>query len=140
MYRSRWIIRTQLGFGALSVLLLLAFLMPYARGGWVREAAVIIVYFPFLVALGAGATLSARSEKLCRLAGDISYPLYMTHYAVIWSFGLYYESHKPGTAQLALVISSGVLIMVGFAYLVMAFYDIPVRRFLGSRAPSRASL
>ncbi len=139
VYRSKWIIRTKLGFSALSVLLLLAFLMPYAQGGWIRQAAVIIVYFPLLVALGAGATLSPRSEKVCKFAGNISYPLYMTHYAVIWSFDNYYKSHKPDTAHLALVVSSGVLIMVGFAYLVMVFYDTPVRSFLGSKARSPAS-
>ncbi len=33
VYRSNWIIRTRLGFGTLSVLLLLALLMPYAHGG-----------------------------------------------------------------------------------------------------------
>jgi peptidoglycan/LPS O-acetylase OafA/YrhL len=139
VYRSQWIIRTKLGFSGLSVLLLLAFVMPYARGGWIREAAVMIVYFPLLVALGAGVTLSPRSEKFCKFAGNISYPLYMTHYAVIWMFGNYYESHKPDTAHMALVVSSGVLIMVSFAYLVMMFYDIPIRSFLSSKARPHAS-
>ena len=139
VYRSKWIIRTKLGFSALSGLLLLAFLMPYARGGWIREAAVIILYFPLLVALGAGATLSSRSEKLCKFAGSISYPLYMTHYCVIWMFGNYYRSHKPDTAHLALVVSCGVLIMVGFAYLVMEFYDTPIRSFLRSKTQLHTS-
>lgn len=132
-------IRTKLGFSALSVLLLLAFVMPYAEGGWIREAAVIIVYFPVLVALGAGAKLSPRSENFCKFSGNISYPLYMTHYAVIWSFENYYRSHKPDTAHLTLVVSSGVFIMVGFAYLVMVFYDGPIRSYLGSKARSHAS-
>ena len=139
VYRSKWIIRTRLGFTALSVLLLLAFVMPYAKGGWIREAAVIIVYFPLLVALGAGAMLSRRSEKFCKIAGSISYPLYMTHYSVIWMFGNYYESHKPGTGHLALLVGSGVLIMVSFAYLVMMLYDTPIRKFLRSKAGSHAS-
>ena len=60
-----------------------ALVMPYATGAWVREAAVIVIYFPLLVALGAGATVSGRVERLCRFSGDLSYPLYMTHYAVI---------------------------------------------------------
>ena len=64
VYRFKWVIRLELGFSALSVLLLLAFLMPYAKGGWIREAAVIILYFALLVALGAGATLTARSKQV----------------------------------------------------------------------------
>ena len=138
VYRSKWIIRTKLGFSALSVLLLLAFLMPYAEGGWIREAAVMILYFPFLVALGAGSSLSPRSEKLCRFAGNISYPLYMTHYSVIYIFEHYYRSQKPDMAHTAVIVSSGVLIMVGFAYLVMVFYDIPIRSYIRSKARSHA--
>ncbi len=134
VYRSKWILRSRLGFTGLSVLLLLAFVMPYAKGGWIREAAVMILYFPLLVALGAGVTLSSRAEKLCNFAGNISYPLYMTHYAVIWSFGSYYESHKPDPAHTTLIVSSGVLITVGFAYLAMVLYDIPIRRYLQSKA------
>lgn len=133
VHRSRWIIRTKLGFGSLSVLLLLAFVMPYAKGAWVWEAAVIVVYFPLLVVLGAGATLGPRTETLCKLGGDLSYPLYMTHYAVIWSFGEFYERYKPDMAHTALYVIGGVLILTAFAYLVMVFYDLPVRAFLRSR-------
>ena len=133
VYRSSWTIRTKLGVGSLSVLLVLALVMPYAGGGWIREAAVIIVYFPLLVALGAGANLSSGAEKFCRFAGSISYPLYMTHYAVIWSFGRYYKIYKPDTAHLTFVVVSGVIILTGLAYLVMVFYDVPVREFLRSK-------
>ena len=139
VYRSKWIIRTKLGFTPLAVLLVLAFVSPYAKGGWIRESAIIILFFPLLVALGAGVTLRPTSIKFCKFAGNISYPLYMTHYAVIWAFGNYYYSQKPDAAHLALVVISGVLILVGFAYLVMTYYDIPIRRWLGSKARSRAS-
>jgi len=132
VYRSKWIIRTRLGVGALSFLLLLAFVMPYAKGGWVREAAVMILYFPLLVVLGAGAALSDRATKFCKIAGNISYPLYMTHYSVIYVFGNFYDAYKPDTFNLALVVSTGVLVLLAFAYAVMTFYDIPVRRFLTS--------
>jgi peptidoglycan/LPS O-acetylase OafA/YrhL len=138
VYRSRWIIRSRLGFGVLSVLLVLAFVMPYVRHGWIREAAVILFYFPLLVALGAGATLSARSEKLCTFAGDMSYPLYMTHYAVIWIFGNYYSTYKPDMKHLAIVVTCGTITMVGFAYLVMRFYDIPLRSYLRSKQRAAA--
>jgi peptidoglycan/LPS O-acetylase OafA/YrhL len=132
VYRSKWIIRTRIGFPALSLLLILAFVMPYAKGAWVREAVVMIFYFPLLVVLGAGATLSAGSRKFCKLAGNISYPLYMTHYSVIYIFGNFYDTHKPDALSLALVVSGGVLVLLAFAYVVMMFYDVPIRRFLSS--------
>jgi peptidoglycan/LPS O-acetylase OafA/YrhL len=115
------------------VLLVLALVMPYARGGWIREAAVIIVYFPLLVALGAGATISPRMERLCRFSGDLSYPLYMTHYSVIWIWGDYAEKHKLSTGGLALPVLCGVTAMVAVASLVMIAYDKPVRAWLRTK-------
>lgn len=57
----------------------------------------------------------------------------MTHYAVIWSFGKYYERLKPDAVHLTVVVIGGVLLLTGFAYLVMIFYDLPVRAFPRSR-------
>ena len=133
VYRMGWRLRTRLGFGALSVLLVLALAMPYARGGWIREAAVIILYFPLLIALGAGATVSPRVERLCRLSGDLSYPLYMTHYSVIWIWGDFAVKHNLATGGLAPDVICGVILMVAFAYLVMVAYDKPVRAYLRAR-------
>jgi peptidoglycan/LPS O-acetylase OafA/YrhL len=133
VYRMGWRLRTRLGFGALSVLLVLALVMPYARGGWIREAAVIVVYFPLLVALGAGATVSPRVERLCKFSGDLSYPLYMTHYSVIWIWGDFAEKHKLATGGLAPYVICGVATMVAFACLVMVAYDKPVRAYLRAR-------
>jgi peptidoglycan/LPS O-acetylase OafA/YrhL len=132
IFRSGWTIRSRIGFSIIAVLLLLAFLMPYAHRGWVREAAVVLFYFPFLVALGAGATLSARSAKICTFAGNMSYPLYMTHYSVIWIFGNYYSRYKPDALHLAIVVACGVIVMVGVAYIAMIGFDIPVRRYLAA--------
>lgn len=139
VYRSRWIIRTRLGFTALTVLLLAALMMPYFRWNWQAEWLVVVLYFPLLVALGAGATLNRRSESLCIFSGKMSYPLYMSHYAAIWIFGNYLSGHKPGMGKQALAVTTGVLALTGFAYLVMAGYDIPVRRYLTARRLARAS-
>ncbi len=138
VYRMGWIIRTRLGFPALAVLLLLAFVMPFAKGAWVREAAVILIYFPLLVALGAGVTVGPRTERLCTFAQDLSYPLYMSHYAVIWMWGNYYGSRRPDAAHLALLVSTGVVMMVAVGWGVMVGYDVPVRRWLGERLRDKA--
>jgi peptidoglycan/LPS O-acetylase OafA/YrhL len=133
IYRFNWIIKNKLGFIGLSALLALAFLMPFSKWNWLSEPIVVLLYFPLIIALGAGATLTSGLKKLCTFSGNISYPLYMTHYAVIWMFGNYYTSHKPGAGQLALIIITGLIILVTFAYLVMVSYDIPVRKYLTSK-------
>lgn len=130
IYRSNWIIKNKIGFIGLTLLLLLAFIMPFSKWNWISELLVVLFYFPLLISLGAGATLSSGLKKLCTFSGNISYPLYMTHYAVLWMFGNYYTTHKPDTTQLALIIMAGIFLLVGAAYLVMVFYDIPVRKYL----------
>ena len=62
----------------------------------------------------------------------------MTHYAVIWIFGNYYRLHHTDAAHLALIVTSGVLVMLGFAYLVMVLYNTPVRKYLSSRRRAKA--
>lgn len=133
IYRFNWIVKNKLGFTGLAVLLILLFMMPYFKWDWIAELFVVLFCFPLLVSLGAGSTLSTASKKLCVFSGQISYPLYMTHYAAIWIFGNYYTINKPSTFELSAVIITGTILLVGFAYLAMVLYDIPVRRYLTNK-------
>jgi len=133
IYRSNWIIKNKLGFAGLAVLLSLAFIMPFSKWNWLSETLVVLFYFPLLIALGAGAALKPGLRKVAVFSGKISYPLYMTHYAVLWMFGNYYTQHKPGNTELAFIIIAGVILLVGLAYLVMVAYDIPVRKYLNDK-------
>ena len=130
LYRSNWVIKNRIGFPGLAILLSMAFFMPGSSWNWLTEALVVIFYFPLLVALGAGSSLSPQWKNLCRFSGNISYPLYMTHYAFIWIFGNYYTNNKPSINELPYIIIPGVIFLVGFAYVVMKYYDIPTRRYL----------
>ncbi len=137
IYRSNFIIKNKLGFFGVAILLFLAFIMPSSKWNWISEPVVVLFYFPLMIALGAGATLKSGLKKTCIFLGKISYPLYMTHYAVLWMFGNYYTSHKPGTMQLALITIAGLVILTGASYLVMIFYDIPVRKYLSNKRRER---
>lgn len=132
IFRFNLIIRSKIGFLGLSLLLLLAFLMPF-NWGWQGELVVVILYFPLLIALGAGAKISEGLKKLCKFSGDISYPLYMTHYAVIFMFLHYYTSSQPTTSQLVSIIITGMIVLTGVAYIAMVAFDIPVRRYLNAK-------
>jgi len=133
IYRSNWIIKNKLGFGALTILLLLAFLMPFSEWNWISEPLVVLLYFPLLISLGAGAVLKPGLKKVCTFSGKISYPLYMTHYAVLWMFGNYLTNYKPDMTQLTFIVITSVILLFGFAYLVMVFYDIPLRNYLHTK-------
>lgn len=133
VFRLGWRFRTRAGLVVLSLLLLAAFAMPYAPGAWMREALVIIVLFPLVVAFGAGATPTPRETRLCQLSGDLSYPLYMTHYGVIWIWGDYAAKHHLASSPLWVAVGIGAVIMVAFAWLVLKLYDEPVRAWATRR-------
>lgn len=133
IYRSNWIIKSNIGFIALAILLALAFLSPFSTWNWLVEPIIVLFYFPLLIALGAGATLSSKLKKLCNFSGKISYPLYMTHYSVIWIFLNYYSTHKVDTIHLTFIVVTGTIFLIGASYLMMILYDIPFRKYLTSK-------
>jgi peptidoglycan/LPS O-acetylase OafA/YrhL len=90
----------------------------------------VIVYFPFLIALGAGARTNAASARICKFSGDISYPLYMTHYPFLWIVYSYIEVRKPTIPQLTILTVVGTILLIINAYLIMRFLDIPIRNYL----------
>jgi peptidoglycan/LPS O-acetylase OafA/YrhL len=131
IYRLGWRLRTRLGFFTLGLLLILALTSPYAKGAWIREVIVIMVVFPLIIALGAGASATPQIERLCKFSGDMSYPLYMTHYGVMWIWGDYAAKHHLiASTALWTEIALGVSITVAFAWVVLRVYDQPVRRYL----------
>ncbi|MDF2454738.1 MAG: acyltransferase 3 [Cytophagaceae bacterium] len=132
LYRFRWIISSSLGFVSLSLLLLLTFMLPFFSINWLTEVLVIVVIYPLLIALGAGTHVNAKIGKVCSFLGDLSYPLYMTHYALLWFFVNYYTKYHPESWELFFIVSGGTLVMIGFAYLVLKVYDLPLRRYLSS--------
>jgi len=140
VYRSNWIIKSQLGFAAMTILLTLAFLFPFSdKLNSITDAVFVILYFPFLIALGAGSTSSGVVNKICNFLGEISYPLYMLHYTFIWIFAGYLKTHKPNTVQLTFIITIGTLLLIGFAYVVMVFIDVPIRRYFTNKLKTRAA-
>ncbi|PKK35577.1 acyltransferase [Siphonobacter sp. SORGH_AS_0500] len=134
VYRSQWIIPSKLGLVSLSILLLLSFLIPFSKHtSRLVDPLVLIFYLPFLVALGAGATHHLVYQKICKFLGDISYPLYMTHYPFIWLVLSYMEVKKPSVQEMVVVMIAGVILLILFAYAVMVLLDIPLRKYFTHR-------
>jgi peptidoglycan/LPS O-acetylase OafA/YrhL len=140
IYRSNWIIKNKLGLPGMSVLLLIAFLSHYNdHWNWLIEPVLVILYLPLLVSLGAGASLAGKHQKINKISGDISYPLYMTHYPFVWIFLTYVAVEKPSVARLWCVIPVAVILLISLAYLVSTFLDFPIRRYLTDKLKSSAS-
>lgn len=133
IYRCRWIIPNKLGFLPLTALLMLAFLVPFSGWNLLSESIIVLIYFPLLIGIGAGTQPASRVRQFCVFSGKISYPLYMTHYWLIWLFADYLNAHRPEGMQLFGIVLAVLALQVVLAYVVMVVFDIPVRRMLSRR-------
>jgi peptidoglycan/LPS O-acetylase OafA/YrhL len=121
-----------------SLSLAIVLYMPRIGGAdhvWMNgifEAVSIIVLFPLIVYLGASGIIKGGWEqKLCRFLGDISYPLYMVHYPLVYFYVAWISNNKGVTLAQAwpyvLVILVG---SIALAYAALKWYDEPVRKWL----------
>lgn len=123
-----------------SVLLVLVLSFPRMGGYhnvWVNglyESLVIILVFPLIIYLGAiGEVKEVWSQKLCTFLGNISYPLYITHFPIVCVYYAWTTNNKITMAQGATV---GILFIIGaimLAYASMKMYDLPIRKWLARR-------
>ena len=123
---------------SLAIVVLLS--MPYVGNGealWMNgiyDSVCAILIFPMLVYLGAsGKTTDKHSARICKFLGDISYPLYMVHYPLIY---LYFGWVKKENLTFAEAWPEAVALVVGsivLAYISLKLYDEPVRRSMTKR-------
>ncbi|UEG55174.1 acyltransferase [Mucilaginibacter daejeonensis] len=137
IFRYKLIIRNKLPFIVIAVLLFLAFISPHTQFNSLTELLIVLFYFPLIIMIGAGAVITNRTKACCTFLGDISYPFYMTHYAVMWMFGNYYLAHHPSMSILAMIIPVTTTLLIGIAYLVMIKYDRPFRNYLNRKFMGR---
>lgn len=94
----------------------------------------IAFIFPALVWLGASGSASGITQKANRFLGELSYPLYIVHYPIMYIFYAWLIKNDiytlSGCLPVALlVIASSILL----AYICLKFYDEPIRRWLSGR-------
>ena len=119
------------------------FLQGGVKFNGMYEAFVILCIFPLLVMTGAGSTISGKSQKICQFLGNVSYPLYITHYPLIYFQMSWLRRHPildPTAAEpVAGAVSLGVhiafcvcifLLAIGIAWALFKLYDEPVREWL----------
>jgi peptidoglycan/LPS O-acetylase OafA/YrhL len=121
-----------------SLLVAIILYMPRIGGAdhvWMNgiyESVCIIIVFPFIVYLGASRLIqSQRENRVCKFLGEISYPLYMVHYPLVYFYVAWISNHKGVTMvevwPYALLVLVGAIVL---AYGALKWYDEPVRRWL----------
>lgn len=98
------------------------------------ESFCIIFIFPIIVSMGAGGKVTGKySSRICKFLGDISYPIYITHYPLIYIYTAWVCNNN---ATITEGIPYMILVLVGaiaLAYASLKLYDEPVRRRLTER-------
>jgi len=128
-------------FAVCSLLIIVVLSIPRIGGTehlWMNglyESFVIIIVFPLIVSIGAGGSIKGKhAVRLCKFLGDISYPLYITHYPLIYLFTAWVANNKIQMGGYGLFV--GFLLMlasIAIAYACLKLYDEPVRNWLKKR-------
>jgi peptidoglycan/LPS O-acetylase OafA/YrhL len=134
------LIRIKNAFAVCSLLLLIVFFIPRIGGPdhlWMNgiyESVCIILVFPLVVSIGAGGEITGKfANKVCKFLGGISYPLYITHYPLIYLHMAWVINNKV-PREPGLLVGAGVVVLsVAIAYACQKLYDEPVRKWLTNR-------
>lgn len=122
---------------SLLIIIILAIPRIGGRGLWMNglyESLSIIFIFPLIVYMGASGKVEGKyATRICKFLGDISYPIYITHYPLIYIYtGWVYDtkvSLKHAYPVALLVFVSCIIL----AYTCLKLYDEPIRRWLNRK-------
>jgi peptidoglycan/LPS O-acetylase OafA/YrhL len=123
-----------------SLLLVAVLVFPRVGGEsslWANglyDSLAIIIAFPLIVYLGASGTIEGKwMNKICSFLGGISYPLYITHFPILYVYYGWIVNKQVSLKQAWPVGLLVLAISIGVAYLTSRLYDIPVRKWLTRR-------
>ncbi|NII05504.1 acyltransferase family protein [Luteibacter anthropi] len=140
LMRTGWHVRLPAAFGLSSMLLVIALAMPRLGGSehpWVNgayEALCIMLVFPLVIAIGAGTREPGKASlRIASTLGRLSYPIYITHYPLIYLYRAWAHRTQP-SAMIGASVGAGLLLAaIAIAWSLTVFYDEPVRRWLARK-------
>jgi len=140
LFRVSKLIQVKHAFLLCSLLVVFFLAMPRIGGSehlWMNglyDSMIIIFIFPLIVYLGASGELKGRyAAKICKFFGGISYPIYITHYPIIYIYTGWISNHKIPFSEAYPVALLVLVSSVSLAYLCLKLYDEPVRIWLKKR-------
>ena len=130
-------IRLRGGFWWCSLAIVVLLAIPCIGGkqgvpDGIFQAVCILLLFPLIVLTGAGSTTTdKRSTAICKWLGEISYPIYITHYPLMYMQMDWAAQHGDAPLWQHIAVSAGIMFMsILLARCVFKAYDLPVRAWL----------
>ncbi len=143
LYRmSKWRINLRKGGMTICSLAVTATLVVPHIGGanheWLNGlycAMTILFIYPAIVAAGAGSELKGKkTTAICKFLGMISYPLYITHYPMIYVQMNWAAQHADAPLGTHIWVAVSIFIAsIAVAYASVKVYDTPVRKWLADK-------
>ena len=132
-------------FWICTIILVVLFHVPNITGkgaisyNGVFEILTITLIFPMLIGLGAsGKTTDNLTAGISKFLGNISFPVYIVHYPLMYLFYSWLIENKlytfGETWQIALIVMAGSVVI---AWLCLKCYDEPVRKWLTKKFLSK---
>lgn len=100
--------------------------------GWKVAVCFVLGLLMIPATTGAGSkTTDMRSAQWCETLGNLSYPLYITHYPLMYVQMTWAATHQSSPAWHHVVLNIGMcVISIGIAWALLKLYDEPVRAWL----------
>lgn len=124
-------------FWICSVMLVALFAVPYipSDGGIslnsLYEFVCIALIFPLLVWLGACGTAEGGLSRISKTLGELSYPLYIVHYPIMYIFYKWLIKNEIYTlSECWFEVLLVIVLSIALAIVCLKFYDEPLRRRL----------
>lgn len=118
-------------FWVLLVAMFVVFALPFPISR-IWRIAWILVLTPALVLCGTQVTLPGWLQKVALWLGALSYPIYALHYPIFcWVNGTYQLIFKQRNALAEIPWVLGIVLVI--TWLVLRYFDEPVRSLLGGR-------
>ncbi len=134
--RSRSSTTSRSAFSYFVFPIFLAILLCPVDLGWQFEITVSLLLFPAMLILVTGLEGTPVIRNIWRSLGQLSYPLYVTHYPfVVAVSNLAKKMQVSGEQNLVMAVLCFVFILA-FATLINRFYDVPIRAAI-SRIPQQ---
>jgi len=135
--RMNWTINLKNGFLWCSIAIVLLFNVPFLGGismmaEGIFNSTMILIIMPLIVSVAAGSNLSGNTaSRLCKFCGEISFPLYITHYPFVFIQHAWAQNHPSMPTSVHILVAIGTFMLALFvAYAALKLYDEPVRAWL----------